>query len=105
MNIFDQLKNNKGTVSGKLSESLAEEVLTGKINILEEAVKLVSYSINNIKEKNIRSGAVKLIECVAMKKPELVSKYLDSIFPALEVALIKFFLASVRNTLPPAKTA
>ncbi len=86
MNILDRLRTNKGTVSSKLSESLAEEVLDGKTGVLIEAVKLVSYSLNNKKEKHIRSGAAKIIECVAMKRPDLVAKQLDAVFPALEAA-------------------
>lgn len=83
--IFEQLKNNKGTVSSKLGKELAAEVLNGKQEILNEAIKLVCYDLENPKAKSIRAGAAKIIEKVAEKSPELVAPYLSALFPALSV--------------------
>ncbi|NLE06730.1 MAG: hypothetical protein GX638_18265 [Crenarchaeota archaeon] len=84
MQIIEQLKNNKGTISSELSKRLALEVLSGNMDILSEAIELTSYELKNKKEKNIRSGAAKIVEVVAMEKPELVSPYLEELLPALE---------------------
>jgi hypothetical protein len=85
MPIFDQLKKNKGTVSSALGKELACKVLNGNADILSEAIQLVHYDVKNEKSKNIRAGAAKIIEKVAEKKPEIVSPYLKSLFPALTV--------------------
>lgn len=45
--IFEQLKNNKGTVSSELSKRLAFEVLAGNIEILKEAIELTVYELTN----------------------------------------------------------
>ena len=79
MSILKQLQNNKGTVSSALGKSLAKEVLKGKISILSEAVQLVTSD-----SKNVRSGAAKIIECVAEERPEMVADYLTDLTPALE---------------------
>jgi hypothetical protein len=81
------LKNcekNKGIVSSKLGKELAEEVLNGNEVILHEAIKLVTYDLQNEKEKNIRAGAAKILEKVSEKKPEMVSPYLSEIYKAFE---------------------
>lgn len=84
MDIVSQLRNNKGTVSSKLSENLAREVIAGEFDILKEAVELTSFSITSKEEKNIRSGAAKIVEVVAMEKPDIVVPYLEELLPALE---------------------
>ncbi|MGE5627938.1 MAG: hypothetical protein ACM3X7_07445 [Solirubrobacterales bacterium] len=84
MVIIDQLRNNKGTLSSELSKSLALEVLTGNTEILKEAIELTSYALTNKKEKNIRAGAAKIVEIVAMETPELVAPYLAKLLPALD---------------------
>jgi hypothetical protein len=81
MSILEQLKNNKGTVSNALRKTLVEEILQGKKEILKEAVELASYRAEKRQEKSLRSGAAKIIECVAMEKPSLVSPYLGSFCP------------------------
>jgi hypothetical protein len=85
MSVFEQLQKNKGTTSSALGKELANEVLNGNIDILMEAIRLVSYDAENEKSKNIRAGAAKIIEKVAEEKPEMVSPYLDIVFPALAV--------------------
>lgn len=82
--LIEKLRKNKGTISSKLGKELAEEVLNGDESILKDAVKLVSYELDNIKEKNIRAGAAKILEKVAEKRPELVAPYLSDIFGAFE---------------------
>jgi hypothetical protein len=84
MAIFEQLKMNKGTVSSSLGKKLAHEVLQGKTEILKEAIALAAYCLKNKKEKNIRSGAAKIIECVAQENPGLVAPHLENLLPCLE---------------------
>ena len=84
MDILSQLQNNKGTLSSRLSEKLAQEVLAGNFDILKAAVELTQYLIASKKEKNVRSGAAKIIEIVAMKKPDIVTPFLKKLLPALE---------------------
>jgi len=80
MSILSKLQNNKGTVSSSLSKSLAQQVLKGDSDILIEAINLISFE-----DKNVRSGAAKIIETVAEKKPEYVSPYLNKLLPSLDV--------------------
>jgi hypothetical protein len=80
MGILSRLQNNKGTVSSALGKALAFEVLKGDKEILNEAIELI---VNE--DKNVRSGAAKIIEMVAEKKPEYIAKYLLKLFPALDV--------------------
>jgi len=82
--IIEQLRNNKGTVSTELSKRIASEVLSGNAEILKEAIELTSYALSDKKEKNIRSGAAKIVEVVAMEKPELIAPYLERLLPALD---------------------
>jgi hypothetical protein len=79
MSILTQLQNNKGTVSSALGKSLAKDVLKGNTGILSEAVQLVTSD-----SKNVRSGAAKIIECVAEERPDMVTDYLVDLIPALE---------------------
>jgi hypothetical protein len=85
MTIFTRLQKNKGTVSSALGKKLAQEVLDGNIEILNEAINLCVYDTDNIKSKIIRSGAAKIVEIVAEKKPELVAPHLDKLMNALNV--------------------
>jgi len=80
MSILLQLQQNKGTISSALGKSLAEKVLSGKTEILNEAVSLIKNE-----DKNVRAGAAKIIEMVAEKKPEFVADYLDKLLSGLEV--------------------
>jgi hypothetical protein len=80
MSILSKLQNNKGTVSSSLGKSLGQQVLKGDPDILSEAINLISFD-----DKNVRSGAAKIIETVAEKKPEYVSPYLSRLLPSLEV--------------------
>jgi hypothetical protein len=70
--------NNKGTVSSALGKALAKDVLNGQDEILAEAVILTGY-----KTRNVRAGAAKIIEQVAMNAPEKVVPYLRNLVPAL----------------------
>ena len=85
MDLLDQLKNNKGTVSSALGKELAKRVLDGDKSILEQAVDYVSYDLGNQKSKGIRAGAAKILEKVAEKEPELIANLLDKLKPALEI--------------------
>ena len=78
--ILPQLEKNKGTISSALGKSLAKQVLDGQTPILEEAVALLSHG-----DKNVRSGAAKIVEQVAVGNPVLVAGWLPHLLPALEV--------------------
>jgi hypothetical protein len=85
MSIFQQLSNNKGTVSSALGKTLAQKVLNGQIDILSECIDLASYEAEVPDKKHIRSGAAKVVEIVAEKQPELVAPHLGKLLPALSV--------------------
>lgn len=85
MSIFNQLKNNKGTISSALGKELAKKVLDGYTGILQEAIDLCIYDLRNDQAKNIRSGAAKIVEIVAEKRPELVSPNIEKLLEALKV--------------------
>jgi hypothetical protein len=85
MNIFEQLSNNKGTVSSALGKTLAQKVLNGQLDILAECIDLSSYEVEAPAQKHIRSGAAKVVEIVAEKQPELVAPHLEKLLPALAV--------------------
>jgi hypothetical protein len=86
MSVFDQLSNNKGTVSSALGKSLAQKVLQEKQNeILSECITIASYDSPNPAFRNIRAGAAKVVEIVAEKQPDWVAPHLDELFPALAV--------------------
>lgn len=65
MSVFEQLTRNKGTVSSALGKELAQRVLRGETDILDEAIKLSSYDTANFKSRSVRSGAAKIVEIVA----------------------------------------
>jgi hypothetical protein len=83
MSILPELQAQKGCLSSSAGKILAEQVLAGDLSILHEAVDLVSYQLGDKKAKSIRSGAAKIVEIVAEKKPELVEAYLSKILPGL----------------------
>ncbi len=86
MSIFEQLSENKGTVSSALGKALAQKVLQeSRVDILIECIDLASYQASAPASKNIRSGAAKVVETVAEKQPELVAPHLEKLFPALSV--------------------
>ncbi len=85
MIILEQLRRNKGTISSQLSKDLAKDVLNGNTEILQEAIDLCCFLPANKKEKNVRSGAAKIIEIVAEVKPELVAPHLEKLLPGLGV--------------------
>jgi hypothetical protein len=85
MSIFEQLSNNKGTVSSALGKTLAQKVLNDQIDILSECIDLASYEAEMPAQKHIRSGAAKVVEIVAEKQPELVAPHLGKLLPALSV--------------------
>jgi len=80
MSILPRLEKNKGTTSSALGKSLAKQVLSGETPILEEAVALLAHG-----DKNVRAGAAKIIEQVAVTDPILVAGWLPHLLPALEV--------------------
>jgi hypothetical protein len=80
MSILSQLEQNKGTISSALGKSLAKQVLAGEKAILAEAVELLTHD-----NKQVRAGAAKIIEQVAMKKPASVVDFMPQLLPALDV--------------------
>jgi len=85
MDLLDQLRANKGTVSSALGKELADKVLNGDKSILEQAIEHVSYDLDNEKSKGIRAGAAKILEKVAEKRPDLIADKLGKLKPALIV--------------------
>lgn len=85
MDFLELLKSNKGTVSSALGKDLAEKVLSGDMLILEQAIKYVTYDLDNVKSKNIRAGAAKILEKVAEKRPDLIANDLNMLKPAISV--------------------
>ena len=86
MSTFEQLSNNKGTVSTALGKVLAQKVLQeSRGDILLECIDLASYNASAPDSKHIRSGAAKVVEIVAERQPELVAPYLEKLFPSLSV--------------------
>jgi hypothetical protein len=85
MSTFEQLSNNKGTVSSALGKVLAKTVLDGQTSILLECIDLASYEPTKLNQKHIRSGAAKVVEIVAENQPDLVAPYLEKLIPALSV--------------------
>lgn len=85
MDLLDQLKTNKGTVSSALGKELAEKVLKGDKSILDQAIDYVTYDLDNQKSKGIRAGAAKILEKVAEKQPDLIAHQLNKLKPALTV--------------------
>jgi hypothetical protein len=80
MTILPRLEKNKGMVSSALGKALAQEVLEGETAILEEAVALLAHE-----SKNVRAGAAKIVEQVAVKRPDLVVEHLPQLLPALDL--------------------
>jgi len=78
MSIFEQLSNNKGTISSALGKTLAQKVLNGQLDILAECIDLSSYEAEAPAKKHIRSGAAKVVEIVAEKRPELIAPHLKN---------------------------
>jgi hypothetical protein len=85
MSIFEQLSNNKGTVSSAHGKTLAQKALNGQRDILSECIELSSFEAEIPAKKHIRSGAAKVVEIVAEKQPELVAPHLKKLLPALSV--------------------
>jgi hypothetical protein len=63
-----------------LGKSLAKKVLAGDVSILEQAVVLLAHD-----DKNVRAGAAKIVEQVALVDPSLVAGSLPQLVPALDV--------------------
>ena len=85
MNLLERFANNKGTVSSALGKEIAAQILEGDLELLKEVIPFVCYKLKNHKSKHIRSGAAKVIECIAEKKPDYIVPYLEMILPGLEV--------------------
>jgi hypothetical protein len=86
MSIFEQLSNNKGTVSSTLGKTLAQKILIeSQTDILAECIELASFDASVSTSRHIRAGAAKVVEIVADKQPGLVAPYLEKLFPALSV--------------------
>ena len=80
MSILPQLEKNKGTLSSALGKALAQKALAGDKAILEEAVALLAHE-----SKNVRSGAAKIVEQVAERRPEWVAPHGRDLLRALDV--------------------
>jgi hypothetical protein len=63
-----------------LGKELAKRVLQGEGDILQEAVGLLGHG-----HKDVRAGAAKIIEQVALADPEMAAGVLPSLLPFLEV--------------------
>lgn len=84
--LFDQLSNNKGTVSSALGKELAQQVLAeGRVEILAECIALASYQASTPASRHIRAGAAKVVEIVAEERPEMVAPHMEKLLPALAV--------------------
>ena len=57
MSILPQLVENRGTISSALGKALASEALSGRMEILDEAVELLHHE-----SKNVRAGAAKIVK-------------------------------------------
>jgi hypothetical protein len=80
MSILPQLEKNKGIISSALGKSLARQVLAGETSILEDAVALLAHD-----DRNVRAGAAKIVEQVAIVEPAWVVDFLPRLLPALDV--------------------
>jgi hypothetical protein len=80
MSILPLLIDKKGTISSALGKSLAREALRGDKAILAQAVELMAHE-----DKNVRAGAVKIVEQVRVADPALVGGYLPRLLPALDL--------------------
>lgn len=80
MSILPLLVDNKGTISSALGKSLAKEALLGDAAILEEAAELLAHE-----DRNVRAGAAKIVEQVAVADPSLVLGHLPQLLPALDL--------------------
>jgi hypothetical protein len=83
MGILPLLENNKGTVSSALGKELAAKVLDGETGILREAVGLAASEPANHARKSVRSGAAKIVEIVAERRPELVAPFLPRLLESV----------------------
>lgn len=81
MSILPQLMENRGTVSSALGKALASEVLSGSRDILGEAAELLYHEL-----KNVRAGAAKIVEQVAVSGPGLVVPLMPGLPPALDLS-------------------
>ena len=97
MSTFEQLSNNKGTVSSALGKVLAKKVLDGQTSILLECIDFASYEPSASNQKHIRSGAAKVVEIVAENRPDLVAPYLEKLLPALSVKEPQTRWATIRT--------
>ena len=68
-----------------------------KLIFLTECIGLVTYEISDVKAKNMHSGAAKVVEIVAEKRPELVADHLEELIPALSVRGITTTLDDYSN--------
>ena len=85
MNLLERFANNKGTVSSALGKEIAAQILEGDLELLKEVIPFVCYKLKNHKSKHIRSGAAKVVECIAEKNTDYIVPYLEMILPGLEV--------------------
>jgi hypothetical protein len=86
MSIFESLMENKGTISTSLGKRLAKEALAGDAGILDEAIRLCSFELDEAEMRHVRAGAAKIVEIVAESEPERVAPRLDELLPALQAA-------------------
>jgi tetratricopeptide (TPR) repeat protein len=78
MTLLEQLQENKGTVSSALGKELAKKALSGDRSILDGSMQLIHFD-----DKNVRSGAAKILEKVAEEKPEWVSDHLSELLTCM----------------------
>jgi hypothetical protein len=83
MDVLERLKKNKGTVSSALGKTLANRILSGDVEILAQCMGYSALKVGDKSLKHVRSGAAKAVEIVAEKRPQLVSRNLEKLLPAL----------------------
>lgn len=86
MSVLGELSETKGKNPENLARGLAQQALyQNRTDILLECANLTSYYASSASFRHIRSGAARVVEIVAEKKPELVAPILERLFPALSV--------------------
>lgn len=83
MNAIDRLSNNKVPFSSALSKALAQNILNGQTSLLLDCIDLVCIGITAPAQQQVRTGASRVIEIVALNRPDLVAPYLHKLIPAL----------------------
>ncbi|HUS87494.1 MAG TPA: hypothetical protein VMW76_09655 [Bacteroidales bacterium] len=79
MSLLERLRENKGTVSSAPGKELAKLVIRGDSGIFYEVLSLIHSD-----DKNVGSGAAKIIEKVAEENLSLVSPHLPDLLECMD---------------------